>query len=78
MMVIRLGRGMERKWGDVRLEVGNTHTIVIKEEDSNLIRDIINTNALERNESSLWNRAYVDLKELTVGIVTVLQKSMNE
>lgn len=78
MMVIRLGRGMERKWGDVRLEVGNTHTIVIKEEDSNLIRDIINTNALERNESSLWNRAYVDLKELTVGIMTVLQKSMNE
>ena len=53
MMVIRLGRGMERKWGDVRLEVGNTHTIVIKEEDSNLIRDIINTNALERNEDSL-------------------------
>lgn len=78
MMVIRLGRGMERKWGDVRLEVGNTHTIVIKEEDSNLIRDIINTNALERNEDSLWNRVYVDLKELTVGIVTVLQKSMNE
>ena len=78
MMVIRLGRGMERKWGDVRLEVGNTHTIVIKEEDSNLIRDIINTNALERNEDSLWNRAYVDLKELAVGIVTVLQKSMNE
>lgn len=78
MMVIRLGRGMERKWGDVRLEVGNTHTIVIKEEDSNLIRDIINTNALERNEDSLWNRAYVDLKEFTVGIVTVLQKSMNE
>ena len=53
MMVIRLRRGMERKWGDVRLEVGNTHTIVIKEEDSNLIRDIINTNALERNEDSL-------------------------
>ena len=25
----------------------------IKEEDSNLIRDIINTNALERNEDSL-------------------------
>ena len=78
MMVIRLGRGMERKWGDVRLEVGNTHTIVIKEEDSNLIRDIINTNALERNEDSLWNRAYVDLKEFTVGIVTVLQQSMND
>ena len=53
MMVIRLRRGMERKWGDVRLEVGNTHTIVIKEEDSNLIHDIINTNALERNEDSL-------------------------